>query len=57
MLVKINKTSAEEKAEKTLQFIIDSNGGLTKKQIEALQELIEGGYIAAINEYELKIHN
>lgn len=57
MLVKINKISAEEKAEKTLQFIIDSNGGLTDKQIEALQELIDGGYIEAINDYELRIHN
>ena len=57
MLVKINKISAEEKAEKTLKFIIDSNGGLTKKQIEVLLELIDGGYIEAINNYELKIHN
>jgi predicted DNA binding protein len=40
-----------------LEFIIDSNGGLTDKQIEALQELIDGGYIEAINDYELKIHN
>jgi hypothetical protein len=40
-----------------LEFIIDSNGGLTDKQIEALQELIDGGFIEAINDYELKIHN
>ena len=57
MLVKINKVSAEEEAEKTLQFIIDSNGGLTDKQIEVLQELIDGGFIEAINGYELRIHN
>ena len=57
MLVKINKTSAEEKAEKTLQFIIESNGGLTDKQIESLEELIDGGFIEAINGYELRIHN
>ena len=57
MKVIINKISAEEKAEKTLQFIIDSNGGLTDKQIEVLLELIDGGYIEAINDYELRIHN
>ena len=57
MLVKINKISAEEKAEKTLQFIIDSNGGLTQSQIKAIKELIDGGFIQAKNEYELIIHN
>ena len=61
MLVKINKLLKEEqnenKAIKALQFIIDSNGGLTKKQIEALHELIDGGFIEAINDYELRIHN
>ena len=61
MKVKVNKISAEEQSEnkaiKALNFIINSNGGLTDNQIEALQELIEGGYIEAINEYELKIHN
>ena len=57
MKVKINKTSAEEKAIKALNFIINSNGGLTNEQIEILQELIEFGYIEAINDYELRIHN
>ena len=57
MLVKINKTSAEEKAEKALNFIIESNGGLTDKQIESIEELIDGGFIEAINDYELRIHN
>ena len=57
MLVKINKTSAEEKAEKALNFIINSNGGLTDEQIEVLQELIDAGFIEAINGYELRIHN
>ena len=57
MEVIINKISAEEKAEKTLQFIIDSNGGLTQTQIKAIKELIDGGYIKAKNEYELIIHN
>ena len=57
MKVIINKTSQERKAEKTLQFIIDSNGGLTQTQIKAIKELIDGGYIEAINDYELKIHN
>ena len=47
----------ENNAYKTLQFIIDSNGGLTDNQIEALQELIDGGYIEAINSYELRLHN
>ena len=61
MKVKVNKISAEEQSEnkaiKVLNFIIDSNGGLTDEQIEVLQELIECGYIEAINDYELKIHN
>ena len=61
MKVKVNKISKEEQSEnkaiKALNFIINSNGGLTTKQIEILQELIECGYIEAINEYELKIHN
>ena len=57
MKVIINKISAEEKAEKTLQFIIDSNGGLTQPQIKAIKELIDGGFIQAKNEYELIIHN
>ena len=47
----------ENNAYKTLQFIIDSNGGLTDNQIEALQELIDGGYIEAVNSYELRLHN
>ena len=47
----------ENKAIKALNFIINSNGGLTDNQIEALQELIDGGFIEAINDYELKIHN
>ena len=57
MKVIINKTSQEKKALKTLQFIIDSNGGLTQSQIKAIKELIDGGFIQAKNEYELIIHN
>lgn len=57
MLVKIKKISKEEKAGKALQFIIDSNGGLTDKQIGALQELIDGGFIEAIDDCTLRIHN
>lgn len=61
MKVKVNKISKEEQSEnkaiKTLNFIINSNGGLTDRQIESIEELIDGGYIEAINDYELKIHN
>ena len=61
MLVEVKTISKEKcnynKAEKALNFIINSNGGLTDKQIEVLLELIDGGYIEAINDYELRIHN
>ena len=61
MKVKVNKISKEEQSEnkaiKALNFIINSNGGLTDKQIESIEELIDGGYIEAINDYELRIHN
>lgn len=61
MKVKVNKISKEEQSEnkaiKALNFIIKSNGGLTDKQIESLEELIDGGFIEAINNYELRIHN
>ena len=59
--INVHRASPERKKEnnayKTLQFIIESNGGLTDNQIEALQELIDGGYIEAINSYELRLHN
>ena len=61
MKVKVNKISKEEQSEnkaiKALNFIINSNGGLTDKQIESIEELIDGGFIEAINDYELRIHN
>ena len=61
MKVKVNKISKEEQSEnkaiKALNFIINSNGGLTDKQIESIEELIDGGFIEAINNYELRIHN
>lgn len=61
MKVNVRKISVEERKEnnanKTLKFIIESNGGLTNSQIEALEELIDGGYIEAINNYELRLHN
>ena len=61
MKVKVNKISKEEQSEnkaiKALNFIINSNGGLTDKQIESIEELIDAGFIEAINEYELRIHN
>ena len=61
MLVEVKTISKEKcnynKAYKALNFIIKSNGGLTDKQIESLEELIDGGFIEAINNYELRIHN
>ena len=47
----------EDKAHKALDSIIESSGGLTDCQIEALRQLIDGGFIEAINDYELRIHN
>ena len=49
--------TSRDEAHKALDFIIDSNGGLTDKQIESLEELIDGGFIEAINNYELRLHN
>ena len=49
--------TSRDKAHKALDFIIDSNGGLTDCQIEALRELIDGGFLEAIDEYTLKLHN
>ena len=45
------------RAERALNFIVESNGGLTNKQVTVLQELIESGYIEAIDNYTLTIHN
>ena len=47
----------EDKAHNALDSIIESSGGLTDCQIEALRQLIDGGFIEAINDYELRIHN
>ena len=58
--VKIVKTQDQKQtpnAYKTLRFIVDSNGGLTDQQIKCLTELIDGGFIEAINNHELIMHN
>ena len=61
MKVKVNKISKEEQSEnkaiKALNFIINSNGGLTDYQIEALRQLIDGGFLEAIDNCTLKLHN
>ena len=49
--------TSRDKAHKALDFIIDSNGGLTDCQIEALRELIDGGFLEAIDNCTLKLHN
>ena len=45
-----------DKAHEALDFIIESNGGLTELQIEALRELIDGGFLEADNGI-LILHN
>ena len=49
--------TSRDKAHKALDFIIDSNGGLTDYQIEALRQLIDGGFLEAIDNCTLKLHN
>ena len=49
--------TSRNKAHEALDFIIESNGGLTDCQIEALRELIDGGFLEAIDDYTLKLHN
>ena len=44
-------------AYKALEFIASSNGGLTDNQIKTLIELIDGGFITAIDECTLKMTN
>ena len=44
-------------AYEALEFIADSNGGLTDEQIKTLIELIDGGFITAIDEFSLKMTN
>ena len=46
-----------DKAHEALDFIIEANGGLTDCQIEALRELIDGGFLEAIDNCTLKLHN
>lgn len=46
-----------DEAHEALDFIIESNGGLTELQIEALRELIDGGFLEAIDNCTLKLHN
>ena len=45
-----------DKAHEALDFIIESNGGLADCQIEALRELIDGGFLEADNGI-LILHN
>ena len=47
----------EDKAHKALDSIIESSGGLTDCQIEALRQLIDGGFIEAIDNGTLILHN
>ena len=49
--------TSRDKAHKALDFIIDSNGGLTDYQIEALKQLIDGGFLEAIDNGTLVLHN
>ena len=49
--------TSRDKAHKALEFIVSSNGGLTDCQIEALRELIDGGFLEAIDNRTLKLHN
>ena len=46
-----------DKAHEALDFIIESSGGLTDCQIKALRELIDGGFLEAIDNGTLKLHN
>lgn len=44
-------------AYEALEFITDSNGGLTDGQIKVIIELIDGGFITAIDEHSLRMTN
>lgn len=44
-------------AYEALEFISDSNGGLTDEQIKTIIELIDGGFITAVDEFSLKMTN
>lgn len=44
-------------AYEALEFIASSNGGLTDNQIKVIIELIDGGFITAIDEFSLKMTN
>ena len=46
-----------DKAHEALDFIIESSGCLTELQIEALRTLIDGGFLEAIDNCTLKLHN
>ena len=48
---------SRDKAHEALDSIIESSGGLTDCQIEALRQLIDGGFLEAIDDYTLKLHN
>ena len=44
-------------AYEAFEFIASSNGGLTDNQIKVIIELIDGGFITAIDEFSLKMTN
>ena len=46
-----------DKAHEALDFIIESSGCLTELQIEALRTLIDGGFLEAIDNGTLVLHN
>ena len=46
-----------DKAHEALDFIIESSGCLTELQIEALRTLIDGGFLEAIDNGTLILHN
>lgn len=44
-------------AYEAFEFIASSNGGLTDEQIKTIIELIDGGFITAVDEFSLKMTN
>ncbi len=43
--MKENSDITKRLAKRTLNWIVEANGGLTDNQIKVLEQLIEGGYI------------
>jgi len=58
--MKEDSDTTKRLAKRTLQWIIEANGGLTDNQIKVLEQLIDAGYIEADKKYpnhRLIIHN